>query len=352
MDRIVSIFRLLGMALGLFSAIGLSVLAASAAETGGAAAPKQVRQRPVVAGVETTLPMDRKAEETVDIHPVTELIRGVPGLNWTPQSPENEPTETLYNKSAETLFRRGVWQFQISFRPLRMIRLDLPQVDGKMRRKVIWYMVYRITNPGQHMTPVEGAESRKAQFDAWHKGLYTIERVDKEGQLLANVGVQRFIPIFKLQSHDLKPNKEWLDEIVPLAKEAIYRREQPPCSLENFSNTVEIAKKPIPLTTPEVDNSVWGFVTWIGGDPPQPEANEIDPRLDYFSIYIWGLTNAYRWEDKPGVYKPGDPPGTGRKMEQKVLKLNYSRPGDEYLQREDEIKFGIPGQVDWKWLYR
>ena len=322
-----------------------------AAETGGAAAPKS-GPRKVVAGVESRVPEDRKAEETIDPHDVVELTVGVPDLNWTPQAPENEATETLHYKATNTLFRRGVWQFQFSFRPLRMIRLDLPQPDGKMRRKVVWYMVYRITNPGHHMTPVQGSESKAAQFDAWHKGLYSIERVDKEGQMLANTGAHRFMPIFKLRSLDNDIKKEWLDQIVPLAKEPIFRREQPPCRLEDFHNTVEIAKNPIPLSTGRIDNSVWGYVTWVGGDPPRPEAMEIDPRIDYFSIDIWGLTNAYRWKDQPGVYKPGDPPGKGRTMEQKVLRLNYSRPGDEYLQREEEIKLGIKGQVDWEWIYR
>jgi len=341
---------LIALIVSLASGVFAAPLTLVAAE--GAGAAPRVGPRTVVAGVETPVPMDRKAEETIEAHNVVELLTGVPGLEWTPQAAENEPTETLHYKATNTLFRRGVWQFQFTFRPLRMIRIDLPQPDGKMKKKVIWYMVYRITNPGQHMTPVQGPESQDEQYAAWHKGVYTIERVDSEGQMLANTGPHRFIPIFKLQSQDLKPNKEWLDQIVPLAKEAIYRREQPPCRLEDFHNTVEIAKKPIPLSTGRIDNSVWGYVTWIGGDPPVPDPTDIDPRLDYFSIYIFGLTNAYRWEDKPGVYKQGDPPGTGRQMVQKVLKLNFSRPGDEFLQREEEVKLGIPGQVDWQWIYR
>lgn len=39
-------------------------------------------------------------------------------------------------------------------------------------------------------------------------------------------------------------------------------------------------------------------------------------------------------------------------MEQKVLQLNFSRPGDEFLQREEEVKLGIKGRVDWEWIYR
>lgn len=316
--------------------------------------------RPLAAGVETPVPRDQRAEETVDAHDLIELTKGVPDLAWTPE--QGETTETLRYKATNTLFRRGVWQFQFSFRPLRLLRLDMPGPNGQMERKIIWYMVYRITNPGQHMTPVQGSESKTEQYEAWHKGLYTVERVNTAGQMLANAGPHRFIPIFKLQSHDPETRgKEWLDQIVPLAKEAIYRREQPPCPIEEFYNTVEIAdfkdkkdnnKAGIPLSIGRIDRPVWGYVTWIGGVPPKPAANEIDPRLDFFSIYIWGLTNAYRWQDVPGAYKPGDPPGKGRRMEQKVLRLNFSRLGDEYLQREEEIKLGIQGQLDWEWVYR
>ena len=37
----------------------------------------------------------------------------------------------------------------------------------------------------------------------------------------------------------------------------------------------------------------------------------IDPRIDFFSVFVGGLTNAFQFEDVPGGFKPGDPPGTG-----------------------------------------
>ena len=68
------------------------------------------------------------------------------------------------------------------------------------------------------------------------------------------------------------------------------------------SNSVEISGQPIPLSTATEDNSVWGVATWV----------DVDPRIDFFSIYINGLTNAYRWTDpRDGVQggrSPGDRP--------------------------------------------
>jgi hypothetical protein len=101
-----------------------------------------------------------------------------------------------------------------------------------------------------------------------------------------------------------------------------------------------------------IDRSVWGVATWT----------DIDPRIDFFSVFVGGLTNAYRWEDVPGAYRAGDPPGKGREFVRKMLQLNFWRPGDELNQTEDELRFGVPpGKSDlygvadgvaYRWVYR
>ena len=62
---------------------------------------------------------------------------------------------------------------------------------------------------------------------------------------------------------------------------------------------MEISRQPIPLSTPDNPQEVWGLVTW----------EDIDPRLTYFSVFVKGLTNAYKPVDLPDGFKPGDPPG-------------------------------------------
>jgi hypothetical protein len=58
------------------------------------------------------------------------------------------------------------------------------------------------------------------------------------------------------------------------------------------------------------------------------------------------------WRDKPEDLKPGDPPEKGRKLYRKRLKLNFWRPSDPYYEHEEEIRYGIPGGVDYEWVYR
>src|SRR5690606_1259012 len=97
---------------------------------------------------------------------------------------------------------------------------------------------------------------------------------------------------------------------------------------------------------------VWGVAMW----------EDIDPNIDFFSIYVGGLTNAYDWADPPGAFQAGDPPGKGRRFTQKMLQLNFWRPGDEHLEHEREIRFGVaPGRADlygvgdgvaYRWVYQ
>jgi hypothetical protein len=69
---------------------------------------------------------------------------------------------------------------------------------------------------------------------------------------------------------------------------------------------------------------------------------DVDPRIDFFCIYVSGLTNAFKIEDSPGAFKPGDPIGTGRTCRKKTLQLNFWRPGDSVFAHEREFRFGIP----------
>ena len=109
----------------------------------------------------------------------------------------------------------------------------------------------------------------------------------------------------------------------------------------------------------KVGETLWGIAAW----------EDIDPKTFRFSIYVVGLTNAYKWKEteKPGALKPDDPIGKGRKLYRKTLKLNFWRPGDRYLEHEGEIRYGVPEEflpktpdgrpkipegLDYEWVYR
>ena len=237
--------------------------------------------------------------------------------------------------SSDVKFRRDVSCLEFSFKPLRMIYVDVPTASGGTERKLVWYLVYRVRNTGQVLKPVVGED-----------GVYTAE--------LGAGGPLRFIPQFVLESNDRQTNgarlsKSYLDRVIPAAVVAIRARELPG---QELLNSVEMAERTLPVSGDRVDKGVWGVATWT----------DVDPRMDFFSVYVGGLTNAYLWDDVAGVYKPGDPPGKGRRFARKMLQLNFWRPGDEMLLDEREIRYGAPvGKSDlydvgdgvaYRWVYR
>jgi len=309
--------------------------------------------RPLAPGVETTIPVLRDTDETVSRHDIVDLLKGVPDLAWKPNY--TSETQTLAELAKNVPFRRTIWNLEFTFKPLRMIEVDVPQASGKMERKVIWYMVYRVKNNGGQLRPVQreadevvtlGAEVGAAQTTI-PKGTWNVQLTDKVVLPIDPSQTERealkFMPLFVLESTELKTPKAYMDHIIPVAVPAIQQRERISSDPKfRLLNTVQMAATTIPLSTDRVDRSVWGVVTW----------EDIDPATDYFSIYVQGLTNAYRWEDTPDAIQPGSPPGTGRKFTQRTLKLNFWRPGDEFEENEREIRYGVPGEVDYEWVWR
>jgi hypothetical protein len=277
-------------------------------------APKGYRK--LGPGVETTIPPKIDAEDTVTQHDIVEIQAAGKEIDWKPET--QSPSSTLKSLTQNIPFRRSVWYLEFTYKPLRMIDVELPSADGKMEKKTVWYLVYRVKNLGGHLQPETKADGH-----------------NHENQLV-DYDV-RFFPQFVLESHEYK--KEYLDRLLPLAVDAIQRREDPN---RRLLDSVQMSKTPIPVSKPGEDGSVWGVATWT----------DIDPRIDFFSIYVKGLTNAYRFTDPPGAYKLGEKPGSGRRIAQKTLKLNFWRPGDIYDPNERELYSGIPGKVDHEWVFR
>jgi hypothetical protein len=282
-----------------------------AAPAANAAAPNPPFRKLAPGVVEDIYP-DRKQSESFNVHDVVELMAVDNSFDW----------------AKEVTFRHDVWTLDFKFKPLRMIWVDVPQRDGKMQRKLIWYMVYSVANPGKTMHPVEQPD-----------GTYKVEYVDEPIQ---------FTPVFSLEVHrrldenspeDVQFKKVYVDRLIPVALGPIRMRED---RNRMFLNTTEISQHKI-----AVGKTVWGIVTW----------EDIDRRTKWFSIYVEGLTNAYRWKDVPGEFTRADlgkssEIGKGRRLERKILKLNFWRPGDEYTQNEKQIRYGVPDRVDYEWIYR
>lgn len=267
--------------------------------------------RPLAPGVMQTIDPMRSLGEVGGYHDVVELTAVDPKFDW----------------AKDIAFRRDIWALEFQFKPMRMIWVDIPQPDGFMQRKPIWYMVYAVTNPGKIMHPV--AEVTLPYPTKGDKLLYKVEAVDRP---------VRFLPEFLLVGSlhmkvDPRTAKAYPDRVIPVAIGPITMREDPK---RRFLTTVEMCRDI------KVGETLWGVATW----------EDIDPKIVRFSVYVSGLTNAYRWKDEPEGYKPGDPILTGRTLYRKTLKLNFWRPGDEYFEREEEIRYGIPGELDYTWVYR
>jgi hypothetical protein len=257
--------------------------------------PADRAYRQLAPGVMKSVDASPQIEETHARHEIVELTAVDPKFDW----------------AKDVDFRRDIWHLDFEFKPVRMIWVDVPQQGGKLQRKLIWYMVYNVTNPGKVLHPVRD-----------ENGTYKVETVDKP---------IRFVPEFLLVSDEF--NKTYPDRFIPAALGPIRMREDP---AREFLSTIDAVREIQPGET------IWGVAMW----------EDVDPRIDRFSVYVHGLTNAYQWQDEPGKFKPGDSIGTGRRLARKTLKLNFWRPGDEFFEHEGEIQYGIPGEVDYEWVYR
>ncbi len=249
------------------------------------------------------VPPELLVEDTFSRHDVVELLAVDPGFDWAKDVP----------------FRRDIWGLEFQFKIVRMIRVDIPHPETeRMQRKLVWYLVYSVTNNEEVLHPVKQPD-----------GTWQVEKVARP---------LKFMPQFLLEASlpmEVPPaTKVYPARLIPVAMGPIRMREDPN---RRFLNTVEMGQHTI-----QPGETVWGVATWV----------DVDSRTDFFSIYVRGLTNAYRWRDEPGKFQKGDPLGKGRRLSRKTLKLNFWRPGDEFYETEGEIRFGAPGALDHEWVWR
>ncbi len=292
-------------------------------------------------GILTTIPPTVDRADAISLHDIVEITSN-PKLKWTPskwfmsEAATPAPTNrTLYEMAHNAAFVQDVWCLELAFKPLRIIEVDVPLPTGRAQRKQIWYIVYRVRNTGAGLTA----------------------EVKPDGSFVtAEEGTEpvRFLPEFVLASQDRTDagqplGKAYLDRMIPAAIEPIRRRE---LSQGRLLTSVEMARQDLRVETGRVQRGEWGVAMW----------EDLDPQIDFFSIYVGGLTNAFRWDDPAGAYKLGDPPGAGRLFTRKKLQLNFWRPGDEIEEDEREVRYGAaPGRGDlygsgegvaYQWVYR
>ncbi|MFM8734198.1 MAG: hypothetical protein ACKOC8_03280 [Pirellulales bacterium] len=275
--------------------------------------------RPLAPGVLTVIPADRTTDDALLRADILEITKGQADLAWAPKTAAANTTFVERARSRE--YPRDIWCLEFAFKPPRLLDVDVPATAEQMQRKRIWYLVYRVKNVGgRRVLAAEGEDGK----DADARKVETFE------------APVRFLPHFVLESLEpvedgegLASYRSYLDRLVPSAMDAIRRREDP---RRTFFDSAEISASDI---APGEER--WGVAIW----------ENVDPRVDFFSIYIRGLTNAIRWRQKPGsVIKAGDPPGSDIEETLESLRLDFWRPGDDREGGDRQMGIGFAGMFE------
>ncbi len=277
-----------------------------------------------------------------------------------------------YSWASDLLFQKEIWQLQFKYKNIRTIDVNFPTKDGKLQTKRVWYMVYSVTNTGERLSAklVKDLKELDSVYDASFEskpdvsdgngkyqipsnnleGVYKPEKITRTAD--DEEGAVRFVPRFVFASSSIQDRlvyerKEdglfygqskgteegvYYDEYLPLAVVQIAKKEGR--GSQEFVDSIHMASRTI-----KPGETVWGVATWT----------DVDPRIDKFSVYISGLTNALRWEFSED--SDSTQIGSGREVMRKVLKLNFFNPGDESSHGGKEIYNNLPGELDFQWVY-
>ncbi|MCG8650297.1 MAG: hypothetical protein MI861_10720, partial [Pirellulales bacterium] len=148
------------MTLCLWSVTGLWSVTVASAQDSQNKSPSTQEQTEFAPGVVRVIPPAPDPKETFD-GPLTlqSLLNAYPEIQYGGEThPNGEPhfdprSRTLVEMAKEVILRREIYCFEFSFKPLRQTYIDIPRPDGKMQRKLIWYMVYRVRYRGGDLRP-------------------------------------------------------------------------------------------------------------------------------------------------------------------------------------------------------
>src|SRR5579863_3234917 len=102
------------------------------------------RFRAAAPGVEITIPPDFEKAATFSRHDMVEVLAADPEFGERAFSKGHSPAK-------DVVFSRNIWCLELSFKPLRMIWVDVPTSEGRFDRKQIWYLLYRVKNTGKEV---------------------------------------------------------------------------------------------------------------------------------------------------------------------------------------------------------
>jgi hypothetical protein len=228
-------------------------------------------------------------------------------------------SETLYARTRNVVFFRDVWQLEFSFLPLRQLRVEAASGNGEPVGRNIWYLVYRVRNTGVSASHDQVQDPRFGHVD------HVINTAPEQVDPITLPG--RFFGVFTLTGwvQDVQTGMysavEYQESILPDVHAIIAREEDPD---QEYLDTVQIAQQILEKFPPDSDQGgKWGIAIWYN----------VDPRINFISVKVNGLTNAFRLERNPD---------DSLTVRNKVLQLNFWRPGDSIDEDLDDIRYGIP----------
>jgi len=286
------------------------------------AAPPGFRE--LADGVLTVIPPNVAVAEMLLRDDLREATVARRDLEWKPK--QAAEGSTFVRRAVGREFPRELWCLEFAFKPPRSLDIDVPAADLRMRRKRIWYVVYRVRN----LAGPAGSWMRlKTESDdtATDRSRRSVERFE---------GPIRFVPHFVLESFEpvgegegLLAYRAYLDRVLPTALPEIRRREDP--RREYLDSAAMAAAEIAP------GQERWGVATW----------EDVDPRIDFFSISVTGLTNALQWRLAPDAeVTAADPPNARLEEALQSLRLDFWRPGDGRQEQTGQASIGFQGMFE------
>ena len=298
--------------------IGIAALVAVASAVAAslpASAVEPTGFRRLAPGVLTVIPADRSGDDALLRADLPEITEGLIDLAWEPkQSPLGA---TLVEQGRNRDFPRDIWCLEFAFKPPRQIDVDVPSREFRMQRKRVWYLLYRVKNTGARRIVMAEGDATRLRSETVKKPV-------------------RFLPHFVLESVEGLSKQEgalayraYLDRVVPAAVAAIREREDTRIDLHDSARMTERDLAP--------GEERWGVAVW----------EDVDPRIDYFSIYVRGLTNAIRWRTRAdATFAANSVPVAGEEHALESLRLDFWRPGDDSTSLSEEMSVGHAGMYE------
>jgi len=228
----------------------------------------------------------------------------------------------------ECIFGPGypeLWIAEIQYKPVRLMQLPVKDPKtGETTTELIWYMVYRFIP--RDYTDIAGAG--KAELVQ----KLTDPQRDPENPAEKRRSEPLSIPRFLLKIDDVSSGeedpgypREYVDQLNRDVQQAVFQREigrrGQNVKLHNSVEAIQEVGDPVAADDPDaLSHALYGVAI----------SRNVDPRTDYFTVYMSGLTNAYRIRTE----KNGQ-----QVIEEKVVVQKFARPGDEFKLTEQEFQF-------------